>query len=172
MSPYLLSLFLFLVVGLAKGVTANASSPILTANDCIQILLQNDNRESILKKIGFKEIEVNPDDNSFDDFNRYVSKNGIVIEFYGSYGDTGADENLDIYFSTHKDVDNFMSTTDSDWKWEGDCNCYTYLKEVDINDEDSGSHFTRDISLSSTGRLVQITMITDYRPDDGGFQDW
>lgn len=145
MRPYLLSLFLFLVVGLAKGETANAFNPDISLDDCYA-LLGNDDDSGLLEKGYVKEVDEN---SGYDRLYRYVSKNGIVIDRGVNHvPEVGVEEELYIYFPTLGDTSAFI-----DQLWN--------LDEVDA--DDSGIYFGvpygppyYSIKVTTFGRVVKF----------------
>ena len=98
-----LSLLLVLFSVIFGVEAAQAQDSPLTVNDCLKLLdrtLGEDDYASILKSKGFEKMEI-PDEGEYDHHYFFLSKGeGIILEIYGAYDDTGSTDYVDISFAT------------------------------------------------------------------------
>ena len=125
MKTYILSLVLLVVAGVTGNEKVQAQNSSLSVNDCLS-LLNRDNLfdetliDNILENKGFVKNEMNEDEMTSDHFYRYTSKkDGIMIEIYGDYSDTGSTDYVDIYFPTTLEALCF-TPDEGDTKWRHD----------------------------------------------------
>ena len=144
-----LSLLLVLFSVIFGVEAAQAQDSPLTVNDCLKLLdrtLGEDDYASILKSKGFEKMEI-PDEGEYDHHYFFLSKGeGIILEIYGAYDDTGSTDYVDISFAMPISA-YFFVPDESDRNWK------RYVKS-----EEDNLKFTHKsgVVMKRLGRLVEF----------------